>query len=44
MIRAFRIYLASKRLQRIVERRRTSFEVQDFRKRRAAALKRRALE
>lgn len=46
MIRAFRNFLflrrhhaACRKLQRIVEQRRQSFETQDFAKRRAAALK-----
>ena len=34
-----RRYLARKRLQRIVDERCKSFEVQDYRRRRAAALK-----
>jgi hypothetical protein len=39
MIRSIRIWLAHRRLQKLVERQRNSFEVQDYRKRRAAALK-----
>jgi hypothetical protein len=34
-----RIWLAHRRLQKLVERQRNSFEIQDYRKRRAAALK-----
>jgi hypothetical protein len=37
MIRRFQIWLAHRRLQKLVEQRRNSFEVQDYRKRRAAA-------
>jgi hypothetical protein len=39
MIRRFQIWLAHRRLQKLVERQRNSFEIQDYRKRRAAALK-----
>jgi hypothetical protein len=39
VIRSLRIWLACRRLQRLVERRMSSFEIQDFRRRRAAALK-----
>lgn len=39
MIRRLRIILARRRLQRLVEQRRNSFEVRDFAKRRAAALR-----
>jgi hypothetical protein len=42
MIRLVRQYLARRRLQRMVETRRSSFEIQDYRKRREAALKGRA--
>ena len=42
MIRAFRQMLARRRLQRMVDDRRNSFEIQDYRKRREAALKGRA--
>lgn len=39
MIRALRRYLARLRLARMVEHRLNSFAVQDYRRRRAAALK-----
>ena len=39
MIRALRTYLAKRRLAKMVERNRQSFETRDFAKRRAAALK-----
>lgn len=39
MIRAFRIWWAARRLQRLIDKRRRSFAVADYRKRRAAALK-----
>jgi hypothetical protein len=39
MIRYIRQYLAHRRLQKLVERQRNSFEIQDYRKRRAAVLK-----
>jgi hypothetical protein len=39
MIRYLKIWLAHRRLQKLVERQRNSFEIQDYRKRRAAALK-----
>jgi hypothetical protein len=39
MIRPLRQYLARKRLQAMVERNRQSFAVQDYAKRRKAALK-----
>jgi hypothetical protein len=39
MIRALRQHFARRRLARMVEQRRNSFECQDYRKRRAAALK-----
>ena len=39
MIAALRQYLASRRLQRIVDERRRSFECQDYAKRREAALR-----
>lgn len=42
MIRLIRQHLARRRLQRMVENRRNSFEIKDYRKRREAALKRRA--
>lgn len=39
MIARFRRYLAARRLARMVERQRNSFACQDYRRRRAAALK-----
>jgi hypothetical protein len=39
MIRYLRQWLAVRRLNRLVEKRRRSFEVQDYRKRREAMLK-----
>ena len=39
MIRALRIWIAARRLQRLVERNRRSFETQSFVRRRTAALK-----
>lgn len=39
MIRAIRTYLARRRLARMVAERRDSFETEQFRRRRAAALK-----
>lgn len=38
MIRRFRIYLAGRKLQRLLEKRRASFAHQDFLRRRKAAL------
>ena len=43
MIHLIRRYLARRRLQRIVDGNRNSFEVQDYRRRRATALKGRAM-
>lgn len=39
MIRRFKIYLAHRRLQKLVERQRDSYEIRRYRERRAAALK-----
>jgi hypothetical protein len=39
MIRSVRIWLACRRLQRLVDQRRNSFEAEQYRRRRAAALK-----
>ena len=39
MIRSIRIWLAARRLAKLVEARRNSHEVWEYRKRRAAALK-----
>ena len=39
MIRRLRIWLAVRRLNRLVEQRRNSFEVEQYRRHRAAALK-----
>lgn len=39
MIRYIKTWLAYRRLEKLVRKRRESFEVQDFAKRRAAALK-----
>lgn len=39
MIRAIRIYLARRRLERLIRKRRDSAEIQQFTKRRAAMLK-----
>lgn len=39
MIRLFKQWIAIRRLNRLVEQRRNSFEVLDYRRRRAAALK-----
>jgi hypothetical protein len=39
MIARLKQWLAARKLQKLVEQRRNSYEVQDFRKRRQAALK-----
>jgi hypothetical protein len=39
MIRRFRIFVARRRLQRMVDRQRQSFRVQDYARRREAMLK-----
>lgn len=39
MIRRIRIYLAARKLERLVRRQRASFETRDFARRRAAMLK-----
>lgn len=39
MIRRFRQWLAVRRLNRLVEARRQSFEIMDYKRRRAAALR-----
>jgi hypothetical protein len=39
MIRRFQIWLAHRRLQKLVERQRNSFECEQFRRKRAAMLK-----
>lgn len=39
MIRRFRIWLASRRLEKLIRARKDSFEVRDFERRRNAALK-----
>lgn len=41
MIRALRTYLAKRRLARMIERQRNSFETERYRRNRAAQLKRR---
>jgi hypothetical protein len=43
MIRFIRTYLAKRRLERITQERRDSFETEQYRRRRAAALKGRAI-
>jgi hypothetical protein len=42
MLERFRVWLACRRLEKLIKARQASFEVQDYRKRRAAALKARA--
>lgn len=39
MIRSIKVYLARKRLERLIAKRLRSYEVQDYRRRRAAMLK-----
>lgn len=39
MIRAFRTYLARRKLEKLIAKRRQSFECQDYARRREAALK-----
>lgn len=43
MIARFRQWLAAQRLERITRERRNSFEIEQYRRRRAAALKGRAI-
>jgi hypothetical protein len=43
MIRLVRQYLAKRKLDKLVRRNRESYEIQDYRKRRAAALKARGV-